>query len=954
MTLQEITDVIGNPAFTTQQVGTVLNIFREPGNTFIHPFIMESEPDSHILQPDQVLDITHESLIRNWKYLGKWANEEFDSRAISLDFEQQLGRWVESGKSKNFLLPIGPLTYFENWYNKAKPNAYWIARYLPEEAEKESKLGKARELLSNAQEFLKRSASKHAITRTVMRIGTRRIAATLAGIALVALSSFAVKNYLSRQNGSVLKQIETDVLALLGSNKVTLGSKGFIGVESIKAGLVNPDEAIKAAPDTVAKLNLATGLATQLLLQGYGSPREQLMQLLAIPDSILAAHTIPVNNHKALSETLKEINDYRSLLELANVYTAEPRVLQWRKKNIERSAQWAMAIAEKQPQDFNAINEWALALEHGLNHAAYTQEDVRKLLGILSPFENTKPSAWVQANFRQDQLMERGEQGYGFLFNGLYQEMAYLYAAAGDAPHALQCMDSLLKYSQNNFQGDYAAGADNAANIAYVFYKYGQEAALDAFVRGYCERKKTDEEDFYTRLIGRGIRERATAASLDLYFWMNIKLNLNLRYASREDLGFFFRKQRASISKEKGSDHVNYYTALSYKHEGILKSQVALPKGQADTGMQRLFDLAIAQFSLVRPAYLQEQLRVSGNSGGEEMVASRRYLFVYPDLRTEFHPLEPRAFLQYYLTDQFLDYVIRTGKFDLLYQGQEDFESISDWLIGYNVKMFVPFSFLSKPMRQEVMEALAKNIEQRSLQRQQDFNLLYLEMGYRAQERGDEKKMLEAYRQLIPDNFLNILRYKEYGNNVNDRSFRLMAFAVKGFTQAGHFDEAYRLVSTFKKSSNRSSLYAFAAAEMLAEKKDGKTAGILIDSARSELSRTSNIQDAQLNRQVLAYALALQDPVKNSQEIARLIKNLPQKLVPNRNTSRAFAFQDRLYDAYTHAPGLLSDDDRAGNIWMILYGYGLRHPNTSADWIPYNQNYLQITTRNIYYEDESS
>lgn len=123
MTLKEIVNIIGKPGISIQEVGAVLNIFREPGNTFIHPFILEN-PDSHILKENDVLDITHESLIRNWQYLKQWAKEEFDNYTISLDFEQQLNRWVESGKSNDFLLPIGPLTYFENWFNSSKPNAH--------------------------------------------------------------------------------------------------------------------------------------------------------------------------------------------------------------------------------------------------------------------------------------------------------------------------------------------------------------------------------------------------------------------------------------------------------------------------------------------------------------------------------------------------------------------------------------------------------------------------------------------------------------------------------------------------------------------------------------------------------------------------------------------------------------------------------------------------------------
>ena len=42
------------------------------------------------------------------------------------------------------------------------------------------------------------------------------------------------------------------------------------------------------------------------------------------------------------------------------------------------------------------------------------------------------------------------------------------------------------KHSQPNYQGDYAAGADNAAQIAAVYFKYDKTGGeLDDFVSGY-------------------------------------------------------------------------------------------------------------------------------------------------------------------------------------------------------------------------------------------------------------------------------------------------------------------------------------------------------------------------------------------------------------------------------------------------------------------------------------
>ena len=51
MTLQEITNLLGNPEFDHTSVGALLNIFREPGNTFINPFISDEDPDSRQLNP---------------------------------------------------------------------------------------------------------------------------------------------------------------------------------------------------------------------------------------------------------------------------------------------------------------------------------------------------------------------------------------------------------------------------------------------------------------------------------------------------------------------------------------------------------------------------------------------------------------------------------------------------------------------------------------------------------------------------------------------------------------------------------------------------------------------------------------------------------------------------------------------------------------------------------------
>jgi hypothetical protein len=237
MTLREITDILGRPEITTGEVGAVLDIFREPGNTFIRPFITD-DTETTILNDTDVLDITHESLIRNWEYLEQWALEEFNNYTISLDFEQQLNRWVESDKSNGFLLSIGPLTYFENWFNAANPNAYWIARYLPEDIDPERKLSKSNQALANAKEFLKRSARKHVVTRTFIQYGTRKVATVMGILLIIALSSFAFRDYLHKQNSYVLNSIKKESFLLANSKRVAFNEKVILLCEQLRLGQI--------------------------------------------------------------------------------------------------------------------------------------------------------------------------------------------------------------------------------------------------------------------------------------------------------------------------------------------------------------------------------------------------------------------------------------------------------------------------------------------------------------------------------------------------------------------------------------------------------------------------------------------------------------------------------------------------------------------------------------------
>src|SRR5688572_28206302 len=226
MSLAEITSIINEPAFTPAVVAGVLNIFREEGNSFIRPFKTE-DPATHTISPDTVLDITHESLIRNWQKLNTWANQEFAFYCDYLDFKKQLDRWKKSEKSKGFLLPIGPLTYFENWYNKCKPNVGWIKRYSKIQPDPAKANADAENILTDVRAFIKKSARNVAVTRAFMKYGPRRIAVVVAIIAMLTLSGFYWYDAEQKQNDRVIENVRGETISLMKSKEIPYDQKAL-------------------------------------------------------------------------------------------------------------------------------------------------------------------------------------------------------------------------------------------------------------------------------------------------------------------------------------------------------------------------------------------------------------------------------------------------------------------------------------------------------------------------------------------------------------------------------------------------------------------------------------------------------------------------------------------------------------------------------------------------------
>lgn len=953
MTLREIHQIMGQKELEMDTIGQVINIFREPGNTFIRPFI-SGDPESLKLAPDDVLDITHESLIRNWDLLKAWAKEEHNSYLVSQDFEQQLGRWVESGKSDSFLLSIGPLTYFENWYLRVKPNSWWIARYLPETNDEGNKLKKAELVLNNSTEFIQASARKHLITRTVMRLGGRRIATVLAGLLLFILAVYGVVTYSQRQNVSVLRKIKNESLTLANSSKLNLEFPVPGIIQQLQLGNLTIPEALGSINDSIQRIRLAIGIADLLILQGKQEPVFEINQIVAVTDSLLNLIGRSPDPDQ-WSSKLKLHNDFRLAVGHASMFNSDPRFDTIAIRNASRSWLMVKHILINQPEAFTDVQNLNLALENAIHYNVLNREEIDELIAILSPFENAERSPWIQKMFSRDKLLPRGGLDYTINFNGLFQELAYLYASQGNSKKALWCIDSLLVYNQNYYQNDYETTQDNATNISGVFYTSGFGDSLDQFVTGYSLRKKISKPEFYNRVISRILTDNGSTDNFNFYGVTGVAFsNFNLHWADEKMVRFLFDKLKAASSLLNDPDARNLTLALAYKNEGSMLSLLHDYRG--DTSLHpeidSLFWMSYNHYQKVSIPFLNQSTSTINFTASDVLIVPKKYLYLFPDYHVPFHPFEPRKWVFFYTSAAFTEFVLNHGLLKTVYQNKDDLKVFETWMLHYHGVSVSRDYMMREAIPHSTLVKLANQLDNTGLSETMDLNLLYLHLGNNCFQRNEKAAGLSYYDRLQPGKVLNGFQYKGF-NFINDYTLEQYGIAISHLLEEGHTSKSHELVRVFKEEVNRSSLYGFAAQKMLWKNKNQALALSLIDSAKVELQRIKNLAVFQPNRHQIAIALMLLDDKKHEAEAQKIIKNSINKIESLNEFGEIQAYRGNLYKAYQGIPALISDEDQGYFYFRILFGYS-KSFEPGPPWKKFEENVIFYNRFYLPYINENN
>jgi hypothetical protein len=155
-------DLVAISGAAEAEVRAVLDAFRAPGCNFILP-------DGRApLRGSDRIEISHESVIRQWPRLSAWLEKE----AYDVQQWRRLCDWAELERTgKSGLLDGALLQNFLDWRKQANPNPIWAARYGPPKA------------FDDAVSLLDRSRAAVSARRT--RKGLQIAAAAVVAIGLV-------------------------------------------------------------------------------------------------------------------------------------------------------------------------------------------------------------------------------------------------------------------------------------------------------------------------------------------------------------------------------------------------------------------------------------------------------------------------------------------------------------------------------------------------------------------------------------------------------------------------------------------------------------------------------------------------------------------------------------------------------------------------------------------------
>jgi len=941
MSLTEITNIINQPNLTTEVVGQVLNLFRESNNSFIRPYKTEEE-QTHTLAPDSVLDITHEALIRNWGLLNKWANQEFEFYSTFLDFKKQLLRWKDSGKSSGFLLPLGPLTYFENWYNQCKPNLYWIDRYSEIKNNPQQSLQQSETLLADTREFIKRSASQVALTRAFMKYGAGKIAVGVALVAMVLMTGFYWYDAQRKTNSRVQSLVMEKAHHLLQSKEVNDINKATYLL--IEERLKNGSLLSYLSGLTNAKQRVEISIAAYRVLL-YFDKHSKLPLKTELMDRIVSElKSYPGVGQERATFLIEQQNQFLLLLAYDEYYNPSERVADevilavtaLQHTLINHFATTTEPYKQLVPTELN------LALQLWLTFGKPTAGEISGVLEKISPLDSASKRIfdhyYVKGNYEANGRIPSD-------YNGGYHTMASLYAAVGDADGIIRCFEQLPEaYFRSSLFNNYN-------NVLGYLYQYKHVEQTSAISKWLLEHFPSDDpltvyrntvirSGYIPGLFGINLVKNYARSNTG-YFHVNLGM-------SKREQFFAIADEYEKFAKEvKDPNERNYLLAMHYKRVAILYSKYLYDRGLPvnQNQMDEWLDKAWVYFKQVNEEHLAGKVAVNYrylSDGIRTIQSPRKLVFLYPDYRDGF-------FADRYNTDVFVDHALRNGLLKEFYNTSETIELLHEWIststevffyrrngeaTGYFINDFV----ISDTMLNEIIRFADSSQAGKSF----DKNLPILLLANRSFEKGDPAIGFDYFQKLEQEKLLSSGNKYEYVSQIY--FINAMIDLATHLAVAGHINEAMELIARYE--PYQKAFFYTAAANSLYDQYE-PAAFAFLDSTFSTINQVDYNQYNGLAYDELdakRFTIYVMGKV-GGDRMNKLSNNYIKELIERsrvrgiRGMILGTATDGNYYTALTTMPPTLTEGEELQCYFSIL-GQIARSQNKTAGWVGMDESLL--------------
>jgi hypothetical protein len=782
---------------------------------------------------DTVLDITHESLIRKWGKLRKWATNEYAYYSTFLDLIKQLERWKQSGKRSGYLLPIGPLTYFEDWYTTCNPNTGWINRYAerstdPAESWKESEL-----VLGDVREYLQRSASHVRVSRAFVKYGAGNIMFGIFLIVALALCGWYWRSGNQKKNENVMTAVRKASIPLLQSQEVNahIKSRYLLAEERLNVG--SASKFLETISDRTDRISLAIALYKELMLIDKKYDKPLKANLIASLSADLDTKT----ESRDLPFYIEQRNKFIYQLAFDNYYNSNQNLQ--KALNDESSRLYPLVshfFKDTTLAVGNITTELNQAIQHWLAFGNATEREIRLLLDIISP-ANIHSKSSFQIFYPKGTYEPNGLRPINF--KGGYHMLASLYAAVGDTEKIKWCFEQLSD------QPDYFSGKllnDYSNIIGYLFqFGYHNEAAVVAAeVQRYFPANTPmvvygdliNRSGYITHLYRLNFFENANRLHSE-----DGSVSLGLCFSSREQFKTIAADYERLLSAIPDAQERNYLLAIHFKRVAMFESKYHYDRGIKIPAslIDGLLDKAWHHFTLVSDDYLARTVPIEYSALARIQLTNvtRRENFIYPDYRGGWMALACHS-------DVFFQYMERNGLLSKVYRTAQDLAQLHVWIANIDEK--VPFQDVRAmtnhyPVADSVIVSAINLLEHHPSKQNFDGNLLYVIAANRAFTRSDTTDGLKYYNKL---NFSTLLQSAgRYDLPQRTRFHNYLLELSKHLALNGRKTEAVNIIERFESAYTQQLCYVEVANHLYNDNYNPDTF-IFLDSALSKLARLDN------------------------------------------------------------------------------------------------------------------